>query len=110
MSYMCHEKCLLAFSESQHILHAAVPFLKRSLPIIISPQFNTKSQILQKPIKISCFTSFSLPIFSAGHQPYKSYFAWLKFGITPLLSVTDLKELKLHTVISEAIKPLQLVG
>ena len=39
----------------------------------------------------------------------KSYFAWLKFGISNRLK----KELKLHTVyavISEAIKPLQLVG
>ena len=48
---------------------------------------------------------------STGHEPWKSYFAWiawLKFGISD-----GLRKLKLHTVyavISEAIKPLQLVG
>ena len=45
---------------------------------------------------------------SAGHEPQKNYFTWLKFGISNRIK----KELKLHTVcavISKAINPLQLV-
>ena len=40
---------------------------------------------------------------STEHEPWKSYFDWLKFGISNGLYTV-------FAVVSEAIKPLQLVG